>query len=122
MSEDLKEKAVAYLRHLERADWAAARAMCSATATVWHDDGEGDSTIEENIAGMESQIDAIASMRYEITRQLSGPGEVLQQHVVRVTMKDGARFQVHAAVYFGFADGLVTRIEEYASLPTSPDV
>jgi ketosteroid isomerase-like protein len=122
MSEDLKEKAVTYLHHLERADWAAARAMCSATATVWHDDGEGDSTIEENIAGMESQIGAIASMRYDITRQLSGPGEVLQQHVVHVTMKDGARFQVHAAVYFGFADGLITRIEEYAGLPTNPDV
>jgi hypothetical protein len=121
MSTDLRQKAVTYLRHLERADWAAARAMCSATATVWHDDGNGDSTIEENIAGMESQIGAIASMRYDIKRQLSGPGEVLQQHVVHVAMKDGARFQLPAAVYFGFTDGLITRIEEYAGQPVGVD-
>jgi hypothetical protein len=121
MNTDLQEKAVTYLRHLEQADWPSARAMCSATATVWHDDGEGDSTIEENIAGMESQIGAIASMRYDITRQLSGPAEVLQQHVVHVTMKDGARFQLPAAVYFGFTDGLITRIEEYAGRPLSVD-
>ncbi|MDR7384965.1 nuclear transport factor 2 family protein [Promicromonospora iranensis] len=121
MSKDLEDKAITYLRHLERTDWAAARAMCSATATVWHDDGEGDSTIEENIAGMERQIGAIASMRYAVTRQLSSADEVIQQHVVHVAMKDGARFQVHAAVYFGFADGLITRIEEYAGRPTSPD-
>jgi ketosteroid isomerase-like protein len=42
---------------------------------------------------------------------------VLQQHVVHVVMKDGAGFKVDAAVYFRFDDGLITRIEEYASLP-----
>jgi ketosteroid isomerase-like protein len=122
MSQELEDKAVTYLRHLERADWAAARAMCAGTATVWHDDGQGESTIDENIAGMASQVGAIESMRYAVTRQLSRPGEVLQQHVVHVTMKDGARFQVHAAVYFGFTDGLITRIEEYAGRPASDGV
>lgn len=118
MSQDLKDKAITYLRHLERADWAGARAMCSATATVWHNDGKGDATIDENIAGMESQIGAIESMRYDITRQLAEPDEVLQQHVVHVTTKDGQQLQVDAAVYFRFEDGLITRIEEYASLPS----
>ena len=117
MSQDLGDKAITYLRHLERADWAAARAMCANTATVWHNDGQGESTIDQNIAGMASQIGAIESMRYDVTRQLSRPGDVLQQHVVHVTMKDGARVQVHAAVYFGFANGLITRIEEYAGVP-----
>ncbi|ASO21659.1 ketosteroid isomerase-like protein [Actinoalloteichus hoggarensis] len=117
MSQDLADKAVAYLRHLENQDWGAARAMCSATATVWHNDGKGDSTIDENIAGMEAQIEPIQSMRYDITRQFSKPGEVLQQHVVNVAMKDGALFRVDAAVYFRFEDGRITRIEEYAGMP-----
>lgn len=117
MSQDVENKAITYLRHLERADWEAARAMCAATATVWHNDGQGESTIDENIAGMAGQIGAIESMRYAVTRQFSRPDEVLQQHVVHVTMKDGARFQVHAAVFFGFSDGLITRIEEYAGRP-----
>jgi ketosteroid isomerase-like protein len=119
MSQDLKDKAVAYLRHLENREWADAQAMCSEKATVWHNDGKGDSPIQENIAGMKAQIDPIQSMRYDITRQFSQPDEVLQQHVVNVLMKDGARFRLDAAVYFHFENGLITRIEEYASPPSS---
>ncbi|PDP86666.1 hypothetical protein CQJ94_15335 [Glycomyces fuscus] len=116
MSQDLKDKAVAYLRALENRDWKTARALCAGTATVWHNDGEGEQSIEENIAGMEGRIESIASMRYDILRQLSQPGEVLQQHVVRVATTSGMRGEVHAAVYFGFDDaGQIRRIEEYAN-------
>jgi ketosteroid isomerase-like protein len=119
MSHDLEDKAVAFLRHLENREWAAAQAMCSEKATVWHNDGKGDSTIQENISGMKAQVDPIQSMRYDITRQFSQSDEVLQQHVVNVAMKDGARFRVDAAAYFRFEDGLITRIEEYAGLPSN---
>ncbi|MEU5846120.1 nuclear transport factor 2 family protein [Saccharopolyspora shandongensis] len=119
MSQNLKDKAITYLRHLENREWADAQAMCSETATVWHNDGKGNSTIQENISGMEAQIEPIQSMRYDITRQFSQPDEVLQQHVVNVVMKDGALFRVDAAVYFRFEDDLITRIEEYASLPSN---
>jgi limonene-1,2-epoxide hydrolase len=123
MSQDLKDQAVTYLRSLEQRDWDTARAMCADTATVWHNDGKGEQTIEENIRGMAGQIDSIESMRYDITRQLSQPGEVLQQHVVHVTTKNGMRGDVHAAVYFRFDDdGLITRIEEYANfIPAGQD-
>ncbi|APU15392.1 MULTISPECIES: nuclear transport factor 2 family protein [Actinoalloteichus] len=117
MSQDLKDKAIAYLRHLENREWAEAQAMCTEETTVWHNDGKGDSTIQENIAGMAAQIEPIESMRYDITRQFSQPDEVLQQHVVNVVMKAGARFRVDAAVYFRFEGGRITRIEEYAGLP-----
>jgi limonene-1,2-epoxide hydrolase len=123
VSRRLEDKTVDYLRSLERADWDTARAMCAASATVWHNDGKGEQTIEENIEGMAGQFDAIASMRYDITRQLSRPGEVLQQHVVHVTTRDGMRGEVHAAAYFRFdAGGLITRIEEYANfVPSGTD-
>ncbi|MDA0564180.1 nuclear transport factor 2 family protein [Streptomonospora sp. S1-112] len=123
MSQDIKDTAVAYLRALESRDWTAARALCADTATVWHNDGKGEQSIEENVAGMEAQIDSIESMRYEILRQLSQPGEVLQQHVVHVATAEGVRGEVHAAVYFGFNDaGEITRIEEYANfIPAAQD-
>lgn len=38
---------------------------------------------------------------------------------MNVVMKDGALFRVDAAVYFRFEDGLITRIEEYASLSSN---
>ena len=112
---NLKDKAISYLRHLENADWAGARAMCTATATVWHNDGKGDQTIEENMTAMRELVDGIESMRYDIGRQFSQRDEVLQQHVVNVAMTNGVRGQVHAAVYFRFEDGLIARIEEYAN-------
>ncbi|MGI5439067.1 nuclear transport factor 2 family protein [Streptomyces shenzhenensis] len=116
MTQDLKDKAVTYLRALERADWDTARALCADTTTVWHNDGKGEQSIEENIEGMRGQIGTIESMRYDITRQLSRPGEVLQQHVVHVATKNGVRGEVHAAVYFRFDDdNLISRIEEYAN-------
>ncbi|HWO61958.1 MAG TPA: DUF1684 domain-containing protein [Umezawaea sp.] len=112
---DLKDKAVTYLRYLENRAWADARAMCAGTATVWHNDGKGEESIEENIAGMVARIDAIESMRYDVVRQFARPDEVLQQHVVHVATKNGVRGQVHAAVYFRFDAGLITRVEEYAN-------
>ncbi|GAA4902457.1 nuclear transport factor 2 family protein [Streptomonospora salina] len=116
MSQDLKDTAVTYLRALEDRDWKTARALCTETATVWHNDGKGEQSIEENIAGMEGQIESIESMRYDILRQLSQPGEVLQQHVVHVATTNGMRGEVHAAVHFGFTDaGQIKRIEEYAN-------
>jgi uncharacterized protein len=67
------------------------------------------------------QIDAIESMRYDVVRQFSRPDEVLQQHVVNVATKDGMRGQVHAAGYFRFEGGLITRIEEYANFVPGDD-
>jgi len=46
MSQNLKDRTLAYLRALETADWDTARAMCADTATVWHNDGEGEQNIE----------------------------------------------------------------------------
>lgn len=115
MSNDLADKAANYLHHLENRNWAGARAMCTDTATVWHNDGKGEQSIEENVAAMAAQVGAIESMHYSITRQFSRPDEILQQHVVRVATTDGGRGEVHAAAYFRFVDGLIDRIEEYSS-------
>ncbi|AEM85939.1 nuclear transport factor 2 family protein [Streptomyces violaceusniger] len=116
MSQDLKNKVIAYLLALEKTDWDAARAMCDETATVWHNDGKGDETLEQYFEGLKKQIGLYESIRYDIIRQLSQPGGVLQQHVVRVTAKTGERGGVHAAVHFAFNDaGLIIRIEAYAN-------
>ncbi|GAA2334861.1 nuclear transport factor 2 family protein [Streptomyces kunmingensis] len=120
---DLKDKVIAYLHALEKPDFEAARALCAETATVWHNDGKGDETLDEYFEGLKRQIGSYESIRYDIIRQFSQPGAVLQQHVVRVTAKSGERGGVHAAVYFAFDDaGLITRIEAYANyIPDSQD-
>jgi 2-polyprenyl-3-methyl-5-hydroxy-6-metoxy-1,4-benzoquinol methylase len=114
MTVELARLAQTYLSHVQNRDWTAARAMCTRTATVWHNDGNGAQSIDDNIAGMQEQIGSVESMRYEIIRQFTRPREVLQQHVVHV-VSTSMRGEVHAAVYFAFADGLIDRIEEYAN-------
>ncbi|MEV7141564.1 nuclear transport factor 2 family protein [Streptomyces tauricus] len=123
MSSNLKDKVVTYLRFLEESDWQAARAVCAQTATVWHNDGKGDETLDEYFDGLKRQISSYESIRYDVLRQLSQPGGVLQQHVVHVKGKDGRRGEVHAAVYFGFDDAeLIHRIEAYANyIPVDRD-
>jgi ketosteroid isomerase-like protein len=116
-NENLADKVTEYLRQLENRNWAAARALCADTATVWHSDGKGDSGIDENINGMAEGMGNIKSINYTITRQLSQAEDVLQQHVLDVITMDGAHVQMSVAAYFGFTDGLISRIEEYGSLP-----
>ncbi|MGW4772467.1 nuclear transport factor 2 family protein [Nocardia sp. NPDC004278] len=115
MNRDNEDKVIRYLRNLENRDFSSARSMCSDTATVWHNDGNGEQTIAENIASMHRQIPSIESMRYEVIRQISDRDAVLQQHVVHVATTNGMRGKVHAAVYFRFDGDLITRIEEYAN-------
>ncbi|MFE1794539.1 nuclear transport factor 2 family protein [Streptomyces sp. NPDC059517] len=123
MSSNLRDKVVSYLLALEKPDWDTARALCADTATVWHNDGKGDETLDEYFDGLKRQIGSYESVRYDILRQLSQPGGVLQQHVVHVTGKDGRRGEVHAAVHFGFDDAeLINRIEAYANyIPVGQD-
>lgn len=121
MSETLRQKAATYLRHLEMGEFSNARAMCTETATVWHNNGTGDQTIDENVAHMERLVGAIPSMHYDIVRQFSDDNAVLQQHVLEVTTGDGMRGQVLAAVYFRFDGDLISRIEEYANFVPHPD-
>ncbi|GAA4667978.1 nuclear transport factor 2 family protein [Frondihabitans cladoniiphilus] len=121
MSQDLKATVVTYLHALEDLDFDAARALCAETATVWHNDGKGDESLESYFAGLKTQISLYESIHYDIGRQLAQPGGVVQQHVVRVVTKTGERGGIHAAVYFGFNDaGLIVRIEAYANY--IPDV
>ncbi|WP_072806173.1 nuclear transport factor 2 family protein [Rhodococcoides yunnanense] len=116
MSKELENKVVDYLQALERTDWQSARSLCAADATVWHNDGKGDETLDEYFDGLKVQIGLYQSIRYDIIRQLSQAGGVLQQHVVRVVAKNGERGGVHAAVYFGFDEtDKITRIEAYAN-------
>lgn len=115
MSETLRQKAVVYLRHIENGEFSQARAMCTGTATVWHNDGKGEQTIDENVAFMERLIGTFTSVHYDIVRQFSDENAVLQQHVVEVTPLEGMGGQVLAAVYFQFDGELISRIEEYAN-------
>ncbi|MER6947522.1 nuclear transport factor 2 family protein [Nonomuraea sp. NPDC000554] len=122
MGQNISEKAIQCLRHLEAYDFAGMRSMCTDTATVWHNDGKGEQTIDEKLEQLKPLVAAVDSLRYDVTRQFQSSNEVLQQQVLHLAMTDGSRGEVHAAMYFRFRDGLVDRIEEYAyAVPVDDD-
>ena len=118
MALELTEKAVQYLRHLEKLEFSGMRAMCTDTATVWHNDGKGEQTIDENLQQLEQNSAGGGgfALRYDIVRQFQKSDEVLQQHVLHITMPGQPGTELPVAMYFGFKDGLIDRIEEYANM------
>ena len=56
---------------------------------------------------------AVTGLRYDIVRRVPAPGGVLQQHVLRGLLPNGAEVELHAAMYLQVRDGHITRIEEY---------
>ncbi|KOT87542.1 hypothetical protein ADK86_35380 [Streptomyces sp. NRRL F-5755] len=114
MRKNIGELATQCLRHLEAYDFGEVRAMCAETATVWHNDGKGDQTIDEKLELLTSLVGTVASLRFDVTRQFQSANEVLQQHVLRLAGSDGARSEIHTAMYVRFDGYLIDRMEEYS--------
>ena len=62
--------------------------------------------------GSSVQAWSVAS-RYEIVRRAPAGDGVIQQHVLRGTLRSGQEVALHAVMYLQVRDGHVTRIEEY---------
>lgn len=56
---------------------------------------------------------AVSGLRYDIIRRAPAPDGVLQQHILRGRLPNGAEAELHAAMYLQVRDGHITRIEEY---------
>ncbi|MFE6664560.1 nuclear transport factor 2 family protein [Streptomyces sp. NPDC057697] len=113
MEQNIGEKANSFLRRLEAYDFAGCRAMCTAGATVWQNDGAGERTIDATLRRFEAFAAEVETLRYDVVRQFRNGDEVLQQQVLHLTAADGTAGEVHAAVCFRFGDGgLIDRIEE----------
>lgn len=116
MEQRITDQAIQYLRYLEAADYSSMRALCTDKATVWHNDGKSEQSIDENLEQLKQLMsDKIRSWRYDIIRQFQNTNEVLQQQLLHLSFTDGSGGEVLAAMYFRFENGLIDRIEEYAN-------
>ncbi|MFH9426566.1 hypothetical protein [Streptomyces sp. NPDC017529] len=69
MRKNIGEMATRCLRHMEAYDFGAVRAMCTETATVWHNDGKGGQTIGEKLERLRPLAGTAASLRFDGARQ-----------------------------------------------------
>ena len=110
MSEEL---VVRFFAALEAGDIAALREIYAPDAVIWHNDDLIEQPVEENLKVLAGLHRVVSGLRYDIVRRVPAPDGVLQQHVLRGTLPDGAEVELHAAMYLQVRDGHVTRIEEY---------
>ena len=108
-----EEVVVRFFAALEAGDIATLRAIYAPDAVIWHNDDLIEQPVEENLKVLRGLHRLVSGLRYDIVRRVAAPDGVLQQHVLRGHLPDGAAIELHAAMYLQVRDGRVTRIEEY---------
>ena len=110
MSEEL---VAAFFAALEAGDIETLREIYAPDAVIWHNDDLVEQPVEENLKVLQGLRRVVSGLRYDITRRVPAPDGVLQQHVLRGTLPNGADVELHAAMYLQVRDGHISRIEEY---------
>jgi ketosteroid isomerase-like protein len=98
---------------LEGGDIATLREIYAPDAVIWHNDDLVEQPVEENLKVLQGLHRAVSGLRYDVIRRVPAPDGVLQQHVLRGQLPNGAEVELHAAMYLQVRDGRITRIEEY---------
>ena len=62
---------------------------------------------------LQGLLRTVSGLRYDVVRRASAADGVLQQHVLRGRLPNGADVELPAAMYLQVRDGHITRIEEY---------
>ncbi|PHV67133.1 ketosteroid isomerase [Williamsia muralis] len=102
-----------YFVAAEAADVDELRRIYAPDATIWHNDGAGDLTVDEHLHNLAMLFGAMPSATFEVKRRSEVEGGVFQTHTFHGVLPDGTPVAVDAALFVGVADNRVTRIEEY---------
>ena len=89
------------------------REIYAPDAVIWHNDDLIEQPVEDNLKVLQGLHLAVSGLRYDIVRRASVADGVLQQHVLRGRLPNGAEVELHAAMYLQVRDAHITRIEEY---------
>jgi uncharacterized protein len=108
-----EELVVRFFTALEAGDIDAVRAIYAPDALIWHNDDLIEQPVEDNLKVLAGLHRAVSGLRYDVIRRAVVDDGVLQQHVLRGTLPNGADVELHAAMYLQVRDGHITRIEEY---------
>jgi ketosteroid isomerase-like protein len=108
-----EELVVRFFTALEAGDIETLREIYAPDAVIWHNDDLIEQPVEENLRVLRGLHRVVSGLRYDVIRRVPAPDGVLQQHVLRGRLPDGAEVALHAAMYLRVGDGHITRIEEY---------
>ncbi len=104
---------VRFFTALEAGDIETLREIYAPGALIWHNDDLLEQSVDDNLKVLAGLHRAVSGLRYDVIRRAPAADGVLQQHVLRGTLPNGAEVELHAAMYLQVRDGHITRIEEY---------
>ena len=110
MTEDTVNR---FFAAIEAGDIEQVKAIYAPDCLIWHNDDLLEQSVEDNLKVLRGLHRAVSGLRYDIVRRVPAPDGVLQQHVLRGRLPNGAAVELHAAMYLQVRDGHITRIEEY---------
>jgi ketosteroid isomerase-like protein len=108
-----EELVIRFFAALEADDIDTLREIYAPDAVIWHNDDLIEQPVEDNLKVLQGLHRAVSGLRYDIVRRVPAADGVLQQHVLRGRLPNGAEVELHAAMYLQVRDGRITRIEEY---------
>ena len=108
-----KELVIRFFAALEAGDIGTLREIYAPDALIWHNDDLLEQSVEDNLKVLQGLHRAVSGLRYDVIRRAATADGVLQQHVLRGQLPNGAEVELHAAMYLQVRDGHITRIEEY---------
>ncbi|MGH3262454.1 MAG: nuclear transport factor 2 family protein [Trebonia sp.] len=98
---------------VEQGDFAGMRACYAPNATVWHNDGLPEQTLDENIALVTAVASVLSGLRYDVIRRAEVEDGVYTQHVLCGDLPDGTELRVDAVMFLHIANDRIHRVEEY---------
>ena len=110
MSEEL---VIRFFAAIEAGDLGTLREIYAPDALIWHNDDLLEQSVDDNLKVLQGLHRALSGLRYDVIRRAATDDGVLQQHVLRGRLPNGAEVELHAAMYLQVRDGHITRIEEY---------
>ena len=116
------ELVIRFFAALEAGDIGTLREIYAPDAVIWHNDDLVEQPVEDNLKVLQGLHRAVSGLHYNIVRRAATDDGVLQQHVLRGRLPNGAEVELHAAMYLQVRDGHITRIEEYLDSARRSDI
>ena len=110
MTEDTVNR---FFAAIEAGDIEQVKAIYAPDCLIWHNDDLLEQPVEDNLKVLAGLHRAVSGLRYDVVRRAVTGDGVIQQHVLRGSLPNGAEVALHAAMYLQVRDGHITRIEEY---------
>ena len=98
---------------IEKGDVEGVRAVYAPGAVIWHNFDQVEQSVDDNLRVLGWMCSTFPTRSYDEVRRHEWDTGFVQQHVLRLTKKDGSVVELPCCIVAEVVDGKITRIDEY---------